>query len=167
MRNLKYFQLFEWRALSNSRKRLLLAFPVLCALTYLPALVMSHLLRARLMCLLSITSLACTAYILMFKPIAQPVPANRNQLVQQLDSEPKPRDRYLSYLNGGLSVLILLNSAALKDERGVHDGFWLLCTLPARKSMKISASSLKLKTFPSYIFCCYGWKAKSARHRPH
>lgn len=153
---------------SDSRERLLLALPILCALTYLPALVMSHLLRAKLLCLLSITSLVCTAYILMFKPIAQPVSTNRNQLAQQLESQSTFRIRFLNYLNGGLSVLIFLSSAALKEEKGVHEGFWLLCTLPARKSMKISAASLMLKIIShSYLLGYHGWKAKSARYRPH
>ena len=128
---------------------------------------MSHLIRAKVICLLSITSLICTAYILMYKPIAQPAPANRNQLSQQLESDSTIRGRFLVYLNGGLSGLILLNSASLKEEKGVHEGFWLLCTLPARKSMEISASSLVLRPFSSYLFGRHGRKAKSARHRSH
>lgn len=103
---------------------------------------MSHPLRAKVICLLSITSLLSSAYILMYKPIAQPVPANPNQLGQQIESGFRSKDRYLNYLNGGLSVLVLFNAGALKEEEGVHDGFWLLCTLPARKSIKISALRL-------------------------
>ena len=129
---------------------------------------MSHLLRAKLLCLLSMTSLACTAYILYCKPIPQVVPSDRNQLAQRLESESGPFDRYLSYLNGGLSVLILLSSVALRDERGVHDGFWLLCTLPACKFLRNPSSKNRARTSPrSHIFRRDDWKAKFARHRPH
>ena len=82
----------------------------------------------------------------MYKPIARPAPANRHQLGQQIDSEPRPRHRYLNYLNGGLSILVLFSAAALKEQEGVHDGFWLLCTLPARKSIKILALTFDIET---------------------
>lgn len=88
----------------------------------------------------------------MCKPIDQAAAPNHDQLAQRPESGSIPRDRYLNYVNGTLSLLILLNSAALKEEKGVHEGFWLLCTLPARKSMKTLASTLTLKVFPAVIF---------------
>jgi hypothetical protein len=69
----------------------------------------------------------------MIKPIAQQVQEDLNPRYQLLDTASKPIHRYLDYLNAILSLLILLNSVAFKDDSGVHDGFWLLCALPARK----------------------------------
>lgn len=136
MGNSKYCKSsLEW-PFSNLEKRLLFALPVLSAVTYLPALFMSQLLRVKLICFLSMTSLACTGFILMFRPIAQTLPSNYDEPVQQLESESTPKDQYLSYLNGFLCVLILLNAAPLRDESNVHDGFWLLCILPFCRSMK-------------------------------
>lgn len=77
------------------------------------------------------TSLIGTAYSLVFVPATQPKPANRLQLVRDFDQKAGPINSYLGYLNGCLSLLVLLNALNLKDKDGVHEGFWLLCILPA------------------------------------
>ncbi len=84
------------------------------------------------MCLLSISSLVCTAYSLIFIPNTKPEPLNRKKKVKSIfHPQAGPIRQYISHLNGGLSMLILLNAPSLKDKQGVHEGFWLLCILPA------------------------------------
>ena len=46
------------------------------------------------------------------------------------EASPGPIQRYIDYLNGGLSCLICLNALTLRGREGVHEGFWLLCILP-------------------------------------
>ena len=100
-------------------------------MTFLPALLTTSLFQARVLCLLSMSSLMCTAYILLFIPKLNSDAANRNHTQEILQPASGPIRRYLGYLNGGLSMLILLNVFSLKGKRGVHEGFWLLCILPA------------------------------------
>lgn len=112
-------------------QRVSLAFPTIAVMVFLPALLMSQPLQARLICLLSISSLMCTAYILIFIPNATPEPANRKQAMHISQSTARPIHQYISYLNGGLSILILLNAFSFKNKQGVHEGFWLLCIIPS------------------------------------
>lgn len=95
---------------------------------------MSRLVSAKLISLLSMSSLIATAYILVFVPNTRPDNAQRKKSRQQLQPEPGPVHKYINYLNGGLSLLIGLNALNFRDKRGVHEGFWLLCLLPISKS---------------------------------
>ncbi|MCJ1425938.1 hypothetical protein MMC29_003839 [Sticta canariensis] len=112
-------------------KRIFLAIPAISTMTFLPALLTTPLVQARVLCLLSMSSLMCTAYILLFIPKINSDSANRNHTQEILQPASGPIHRYLSFLNGGLSMLILLNVFSLKGKQGVHEGFWLLCILPA------------------------------------
>lgn len=100
-------------------------------MTFLPALLTSRLFQARILCLLSMSSLICTAYILIFIPKNKPDARNQKHTQQIHQHSSTPIRRYISYLNGILSTLILLNAFSLEGKRGVHEGFWLLCILPA------------------------------------
>lgn len=99
-------------------------------MAYIPALIMSRLVQAKLVSLLCMTSLIATAYILAFIPNTRPNPPNRAKPNWQLEPESGPVHQYISYLNGTLSLVCALNSITFKHKRGVHDGFWLLCLLP-------------------------------------
>ena len=112
-------------------QRVSLAFPTLAVMAFLPVLLMSRPLQAKLICLLSISSLICTAYILVCIPIATPESANRKQAKHIYPSASRPILWYINYLNGGLSILILLNAFNFKNKEGVHRGFWLLCFIPS------------------------------------
>ncbi|KAL9065459.1 MAG: hypothetical protein Q9161_008220 [Pseudevernia consocians] len=111
-------------------KRLFLALPSVSAMAYIPALIASRLVQARLVSLLCMTSLIATAYILAFVPNVRPKPPNRVKSKRKSVPESGPVRQYISYLNGALSLLSALNSITFRDKRGVHDGFWLLCLLP-------------------------------------
>lgn len=99
-------------------------------MAYIPALITSRLVQARLVSLLCMTSLIATAYMLAFVPNVRPKPPNRVKSKRGLEPESGPVHQYISYLNGALSLLCALNSITFRDKRGVHDGFWLLCLLP-------------------------------------
>ena len=88
----------------------------------------SSALQPRMMCILSITSIFATAYMLVFIPTRKRSGNTINQVPVS-----SPISKYLSYLNGALSLLIGLNGMAWKDRRGAHDGFWVLTWLPAGK----------------------------------
>lgn len=93
---------------------------------------MSRLLQVKLISLLSMTSLIATAYILVFVPNTRAESPERARSRREVQSKPEqgPVHKYISYLNGGLSLLIALNAMSFKDKQGVHEGFWLLCLLP-------------------------------------
>lgn len=82
--------------------------------------------QPKLLCILSITTIFSTAYILVFIPTAKGRGTGSS-------SSPKlsPVQKYLPYLVGILSLLIGVNGMGWKDRIGVHDGFWILSWLPA------------------------------------
>ncbi|KAL6715082.1 hypothetical protein ACLMJK_007343 [Lecanora helva] len=114
-------------------KRFFFAIPSISATSYLPTLIRPSLLSAKLISLLSMTSLIATAYILIFIPNTRPDKSRRQLSGHKIELKAGPIQQHLGYLNGGLSLLIALNALAFKDKGGVHDGFWLLCLLPLGK----------------------------------
>lgn len=50
------------------------------------------------------------------------------------EHEPGPLKRYLGILNGALSLLVATNATRLRNNAGVHGGFWLFCYLPSCRS---------------------------------
>ncbi|KAK4692384.1 hypothetical protein P7C71_g4811, partial [Lecanoromycetidae sp. Uapishka_2] len=115
-------------------KRIFLAIPAIATASYIPTLIMSRVVQAKLLSLLSITSLIATAYILLFVPNTRPMPAKVAKPSHQFQTELGPVKQYVVILNGGLSFLITLNAIAFKDKKGVHEGFWMLLLLPVGKS---------------------------------
>lgn len=65
--------------------------------------------QQRLIAVLSLFSLACTAYILHFMPLRAPERKGKKP-VYQVDAEKGPLERYLIYLNGALAALLLVTS---------------------------------------------------------
>ncbi|KAI4169597.1 MAG: hypothetical protein LQ348_007248 [Seirophora lacunosa] len=82
----------------------------------------------RLISLLAVSSLLCTAYILFFLPNGKPAEGRMSPAASEGEG---PIRRYITYLNGGLSVLVGLNAFHFTGKEGVHDGFWLFCLLPS------------------------------------
>jgi len=105
---------------------------------------MSRLISAKLISLLSMSSLIATAYILVFVPNTRENKINSGEPSQQLQSEQGPIHKHINYLNGGLSLLIAINAFGFRDKRGVHEGFWLLCLLPAGEWERSSLSAKNL-----------------------
>ena len=99
-------------------------------MAYIPTLITSGIVQAKLVSLLCMTSLLATAYILAFVPNTRPQSPNGAKSKRQSASNSGPVHQYIGYLNGALSLLCALNSITFRDKRGVHDGFWLLCLLP-------------------------------------
>ncbi|KAL9016968.1 MAG: hypothetical protein Q9185_005707 [Variospora sp. 1 TL-2023] len=102
--------------------------PLISATVFLPSLLTSPSSQTRLTSLLAISSLLCTAYILFSLPNGKP--ANVRIDSATFDGQ-EPIRRYLTYLNGGLSILVGLNAFRFRNKEGVHDGFWLFFVLPS------------------------------------
>ena len=95
---------------------------------------MSRIISVKLISLLSMSSLMMTAYILIFIPNTRTNDGKVETSQQKLQSESSPVRKYIGYLNGGLSILIAIDGFGFKGKKGVHEGFWLLCFLPAGRS---------------------------------
>ena len=115
----------------TSHKRIFLAIPMISTMTYLPAILTSRSAQAKLVSFLNMTSLLATAYILVFISSKKPDRVRAKRSLTHFQDEPGPMNRYLPYLNGGFSFLLALNAIIWRDRNGVHEGFWLLCLLPA------------------------------------
>lgn len=109
-------------------RKAFLAIPLACILFFLYSFVVSPTTRHRLIAILSISSLSCTAYILHFMPIEAPERKGKKP-VYQVEVEKGPLEKYLPYLNGVLIVLLQL-AAVLSWRRGAVDEAWRE-TLPA------------------------------------
>ena len=83
------------------------------------------------------TSLVASAYILVFVPNSRSDKSKVEDSRHDLQLERGPVKRYVAYLNGGLSLLIALNSIGFKGKKGVHEGFWLLCLLPLGRFLHV------------------------------
>ena len=115
----------------TSFQRIFVIIPFISAAAFLPSLLTSQLVQAKLIDLLAITSLMCTAHILMSMPSSKSQRAQTSYFGRPLEANSSPIERYIDYFNGGLSFLILLNAFSYRGKQGVHEGFWLLCVLPA------------------------------------
>ena len=100
-------------------------------MTYLPAIVTSRSVQAKLVSFLNMTSLLATAYILVFISSKKPDLVRGKRSLTRFQDKPGPMHQYLPKLNGGFSFLLALNAIVWRQRSGVHEGFWLLCLLPA------------------------------------
>ncbi|KAI4228156.1 MAG: hypothetical protein L6R36_001870 [Xanthoria steineri] len=106
-------------------KWIFLTLPLISAIAFLPSLLSASSIRARLISLLSISSMLCTAYNLFSLPNAKPT-----RKLMYTHEPPGPLLQYGPYLNGGSSLLIGLSAFMIDDRKMGHDGFRLLCLLP-------------------------------------
>ena len=108
---------------------------------------MSRLPQVQLIGILSISSLMCTAYILISLPHSKLKEAYQSSMARPFVVEPKTTSRYIEYLNGGLTFIIGLNALVYRGRQGVHDGFWLLCVLPGgQQSITLWINLIILRT---------------------
>lgn len=103
-------------------RRLFLALPLLSALFYLYAFVTASLARQRLIALLSLSSLACTGYILEFMPLETPDHKGK-RAVWRVEAAKGPLEHFLVWLNAGLVGLLEL-AAVLSWRRGGLEDAW-------------------------------------------
>jgi hypothetical protein len=103
-------------------RRLFLALPLLSSLFYLTTFVTASYARQRLIALLSLSSLGCTAYILEFMPLESPDKKGK-RAVYKVEAAKGPLERYLIYLNAALVGLLEL-AALLSWSRGAADDAW-------------------------------------------
>lgn len=90
-----------------------------------------------LLCLLSITSLASSAYIMYFVPVA-PHSSNSRRTSDGLRQRPvlvlaeeSPVNQYLPYLNAFICALLLLGSWGYCSRTDVPEALWLFLLLPS------------------------------------
>lgn len=108
-------------------QRLFLAISMIAAVAFLPTLTWSSLFQAKLVCLLSISSICTSGYALMMIPSDRPQQDLRGFGGASYSS---PLAAYLVPLNGGLSLCLGLGAMHMRLKQDVHEGFWLLCLLP-------------------------------------
>ncbi len=86
--------------------------------------------RTSLFCLLAITSLLSTSFIMRYLPVA-PSHLKLKQPRPYYIEVDGPVELYLPYLNGGVSVLLLLASWSLRRRPNSQEGLWVFLLLPA------------------------------------
>ena len=100
------------------------------AAAFVPSLLTTRLAQVRLIDLLALSSLTYTAYMLTSMPNSKPQKAQLSHLGRPFEAGSGPLKRSIDYLNGILSLLVLLNAFSYRGRQGVHEGFWLVCVLP-------------------------------------
>jgi hypothetical protein len=128
-------------------RMLFTGLPLVVILPFLWYLGRSTTRSMALLCLLGITSLVSSAYIMYMVPVGAPpgslsvLPSRTASSFQQrrdhhvsqpsllLTSDESPINQYLPYLNLFISVLLLLASWAYRS-RDAPEGFWLFLLLP-------------------------------------
>ena len=112
----------EDKARNELYRKLYLAIPAAAALFFLYAFFASRNAQQRLIALLSLSSLGCTAYMLHFMPLE--APARKGKVPQyKLDAAKGPVERYLVYLNAALAGILLLAST-VSWRKGANAEAW-------------------------------------------
>ena len=89
----------------------------------------SQTLQAKLLGLLAISSLLCTAYLLKTGPHVSSGQSNHGEGIFQ--EQYGPMRKYGTPLNAGLALSVALNAFTLYGQHDVHKGHWLMCLVPA------------------------------------
>lgn len=109
-------------------RKAFVSIPIFAVLFFFYSIFTAPSAQQRLIALLSLSSLVCTAYILYFMPVeAQERKGKR--AMYKIEAEKGPVERYLVYLDGGLAGLLLL-AAGRSWQKGLGDDAWREC-LPA------------------------------------
>lgn len=136
---------------SDRTQWIFLTIPLISAIAFLPPLLFASSIRARLISLLSISSLLCTAYNLFSLPGSK-----TTRKWMYIHEPPGPLLQHGPYLNGGLSLLIGLSAFMIDDKKMGHDGFWLLCLLPVGKSVfQISCEAASSRDLVVFIVATF------------
>ncbi|KXT17598.1 hypothetical protein AC579_10136 [Pseudocercospora musae] len=101
-------------------RKIFLALPLLALLFSLTTFISAGSARARLLSLLSATSLACSAYVLHYMPIEKP--ARRGKIPQyQIEAAKGPVEKYLPWMNGVLVGILGLAAIVSYGKGNVED----------------------------------------------
>ena len=118
------------------------ALPLVVTLPFLWYLTLSTSKSMALLCLLSITSLASSSYIMFFVPVSTSTspsvaersapPNSRAEAARRKFalSDQSPINQYLPYLNASIDALLFLASMAYRRRTNVPEGLWLFLLLP-------------------------------------
>ncbi|KAJ9607007.1 hypothetical protein H2200_009018 [Cladophialophora chaetospira] len=121
--------------------------PLVVILPFIRYLFLSTSSSMALLCLLSITSLVSSAYMMYMIPLGtplgslskvlRPTPSAQQQRDHAfsrtsflLTSDESPINQYLPYLNAFISVLLFLASWAYRSRTGAPAGFWVVLLFP-------------------------------------
>ena len=107
---------------NNLYRMAFLAIPILAALFFFTTLFTASTARQRLLALLSLSSMLCTAYILHFMPLKRPGRRGK-RAVYQVEAEKSPVEKYLVYLNAALAGLLLVAAAVSWRKGAAHDAW--------------------------------------------
>jgi hypothetical protein len=117
--------------------------PCVVTLPFLWYLSLSTTRPMALLCLLSITSLASSAYVMYFVPVSHTAGASSSSASSSVartaqrpvlpvaGGEESPVNQYLPYLNAFICALLLLASWGYSSRTDVPEGLWLFLLLPA------------------------------------
>ncbi|CAK1362881.1 unnamed protein product [Cercospora beticola] len=103
-------------------RKAFLGIPFIASLVFLYTFVTASSARQRLIAILGVSSLACTAYVLHFMPIEKPERKGK-RAVYRVEAEKSPVEKYLVYLNAGLAALLEL-AAFVSWRQGRLDDAW-------------------------------------------
>ena len=121
--------------------------PLVVILPFIWYLFLSTTRSMALLCLVSITSLISSAYIMYMIPLGTPLgplselPRTKSSAQQRRDhglsqtsflltSDESPINQYLPYMNAFISALLFLSSWAYRSRNGAPDGFWVFLSFP-------------------------------------
>jgi hypothetical protein len=130
---------------------------------YLPSIIKSSAWGARITAIMCMTSCLMTAYILVFIPNKKPNGSESRQRLAMMNEDPRPLHVALPYLNIALSILVALNGYLWRDRKGVHDGFWIICLLPAGTAPSVVC----LADDQTFVQGCSLTIFSSHRHHPY
>lgn len=99
-----------------------LSIPIIGALFFIYTFVIARTARERLIALLSISSLICTAYVLHFMPIEAPDRKGKRPMYQ-IEAGRGPVESYIVYLNAALAGLLLI-AAGLSWRKHLREDAW-------------------------------------------
>ncbi|KAI6871014.1 hypothetical protein D0864_13659 [Hortaea werneckii] len=104
-------------------RKAFLSIPLTAALFFLYTLVFNaRSAQQVLLTILSLSSVLCTAYILLFMPVQRPERKGKIPLYK-IDAASGPVDKYLVYLNAALAGILLLASGASWKHRALEEAW--------------------------------------------
>ena len=116
-------------------RKLFLGIPSFGAVFFLYTFVTASTARERLISIMSLSSLTCTAYVLHYMPIQAPEKKGKRPMYQ-VEAEKGPVEKYLVHLNAALAGLLLL-AASLSWKKELREDAWREA-LPASKYCAVS-----------------------------
>jgi hypothetical protein len=109
------------------------------AMLFVPIFFRTRLAKPKLIAIMGMTSLASTIYMLVMVPTKGKQPPAKSLAKGIKDPlEFSPMQRWVPLLNGPAAALVFLLGLEFKDHPRVHDGFWLICSLPLGEHVPVT-----------------------------